>query len=208
MKYILSAVVFFFATGVFAQQLEFKHFSWQDIMEKRMGLWCRKSNTDCGVFIRDTPDLKTIKWNKWGVEIFRRNKDGVYELVPSNAMDKDEKIALEIESEYGQLEYTFKNPYVKLNPYTRAPLSALIKFPTEQPAEVTLTIFGIKPAEDIVHTFKGFKTQHEIPVIGLYANHQNQIKLTARYQTGKTEETNISIQTGRISNEMLYQILS
>jgi len=90
--------------------------------------------------------------------------------------------------------YTFQNPYVKLNPYLIAPLSALIMFKTEQELQVTITVKGKEAAGDISHAFPASKV-HQIPVYGLYGDYHNTIIL--RLETG--EENVIEIRTEPLS---------
>ena len=79
-------------------------------------------------------------------------------------------------AEYQQGQYSFNVPYVKLNPYIIAPLTALVMFKTEEPAAVTITVKGKEKAGDIVFQ-TGAATEHVIPVYGLYAGYDNTIEL-------------------------------
>jgi arylsulfate sulfotransferase len=79
-------------------------------------------------------------------------------------------------AEYQQGEYTFANPYVKLNPYLIAPLTALVMFKTAEPVAVTVTVKGKEQAGDISFSYPE-ATEHNIPVYGLYADYANQVEL-------------------------------
>ncbi|MEG6616726.1 aryl-sulfate sulfotransferase [Peptococcaceae bacterium 1198_IL3148] len=79
-------------------------------------------------------------------------------------------------AEYQQGEHTFANPYVKLNPYLIAPLTALIMFKTAEPVGVTVIVNGKEPAGDIRFSFSP-ATEHTIPVYGLYADYANKVEL-------------------------------
>ena len=93
-------------------------------------------------------------------------------------------------AEYRQGEYTINNPYVKLNPYLIAPLTALVMFKTEEPAAVSVTVKGKEKAGDISFDFPE-AVEHVIPVYGLYADYANQVELTL----SSGESNVITIQT-------------
>jgi len=80
-------------------------------------------------------------------------------------------------SEYEQGKYTFEKPYVKLNPYLIAPLTALVMFKTDEPTIVAITVKGKEKAGDISFKYSE-ATEHIIPVYGLYAGFNNQVELT------------------------------
>ncbi|AQS60175.1 aryl-sulfate sulfotransferase [Desulforamulus ferrireducens] len=93
-------------------------------------------------------------------------------------------------AEYRAKEHSFANPYVKLNPYLIAPLTALIMFTTPEPAKVTVTVKGKESAGDISFQFAA-ATEHMIPVYGLYADYDNTVELTL----GSGEKTVVKIKT-------------
>lgn len=109
-----------------------------------------------------------------------------------------------IENEYGILEYSFLNPYVKLNPFGLNSLAALVKFPTQEKAQITLTVKGKDGAPDITHTFKEFSKEHEIPVLGLYPNHDNKVILTASDKNGQKQTNEIIIKTPKSNKRALF----
>lgn len=73
--------------------------------------------------------------------------------------------------------YTLSNPYVKVNPYGIAPLTALVMFKTTEEVEATVTVKGKEEAGNISHTFAK-NTEHQLPVLGLYPNDTNQVVIT------------------------------
>ncbi len=95
-------------------------------------------------------------------------------------------------------DYTFEDPYVILNPYGNAPLSALIAFDTDDAQSVTLTIQGKDEQTTFTHDFEP-TTSHLIPVYGLYADTLNQVTLTL---DGKETRT-IEIQTYSLPDDFL-----
>jgi hypothetical protein len=89
----------------------------------------------------------------------------------------DVKSELEIEKEYNERTYNFEDPYIKLNPYNRTPLSGVVKFEGEPEANfVTVNIIGKKSLTPFSYTLPNFK--NEIPIIGLYPREENTITLT------------------------------
>ncbi|AET70362.1 Arylsulfotransferase (ASST) [Desulfosporosinus orientis DSM 765] len=93
-------------------------------------------------------------------------------------------------AEYHKGKYTFDNPYVKLNPYLVAPLTALVMFKTAEPTSVAVTVKGKEKAGDISFKFPE-ATEHMIPIYGLYADYANQVELVL----GNGEKNLLIIQT-------------
>ncbi len=79
-------------------------------------------------------------------------------------------------AEFAAGEYTLENPLIKINPYFISPLTALILFRTEKKTAVTITVKGKSADGNITHTFAP-ATEHIIPVLGLYADHENQVEI-------------------------------
>ncbi|MFR2300708.1 MAG: aryl-sulfate sulfotransferase N-terminal domain-containing protein, partial [Clostridium paraputrificum] len=64
-------------------------------------------------------------------------------------LKKQNEIIKGIESRYAEENYTESNPLIVLNPFDTCPLSALMKFQTEEECSVTIFI-----EEDIEKEFK------------------------------------------------------
>ncbi|WP_422353848.1 aryl-sulfate sulfotransferase [Roseivirga pacifica] len=79
-----------------------------------------------------------------------------------------------------------------LNPYERSPLGALASFTTTEPVAVSLEIAG-----DIAisKTFDTYNTIHSVPILGLYPNKLNSVKLTLTTEGGTSVSKDLSIQT-------------
>ena len=96
-------------------------------------------------------------------------------------------------------KYTFKNPYTKLNPYKTSPLTALIDFKTAQPTKVSYIVkgkqnkFSIKNQEN-----GGYKTQHQLPIVGLYPNFKNQVKVNLEDQNGHIQSKTFYFKTKKL----------
>lgn len=104
---------------------------------------------------------------------------------------------------YEDIDYSFDEPFVRLNPYGRNELAALIKFPTQKKAEISLKIAGRDEAKAVETHFKGFQTEHVIPVLGLYPDYKNHITITAHYEDGQKEEKTVIIPTAKINKRTL-----
>lgn len=96
-------------------------------------------------------------------------------------------------------KYTFNNPYVKINPYGSSPLSALVTFTTSDPVKVNYTVVGKTDRTSITNTVKGgYTTSHQVPVVGLYADTNNTVKITQTTKNGKTTTKTLKMQTGSL----------
>lgn len=115
----------------------------------------------------------------------------VIENTLSTQKERDEEIL----SYYVLNEYSLTNPFVVLNPYKNAPLSALILFETESPAIVSIQVEGKTEHSHIFHTFETENTHHQIPIVGLYPDYENQVHVTISYADGKEEMSTMTIET-------------
>ncbi|MFR0582642.1 aryl-sulfate sulfotransferase [Limosilactobacillus mucosae] len=97
---------------------------------------------------------------------------------------------------------TLDNAYVKVNPYGTSPLTALMIFKTDQAAKVTYTVVGKTDNTSITNTVKGYKTTHQVPIVGLYANYSNQVQVTLTYKDGMTEQKTFTIKTGKLPKNL------
>jgi len=80
---------------------------------------------------------------------------------------------------------------VTLNPSGVAPLTALIQIETEEPVRVRLRVPGKNgSASDVIQDFDQVDTTLEIPVLGLYANFENEVELTFFDNSGTDLGTN------------------
>ncbi|MDE6735327.1 MAG: aryl-sulfate sulfotransferase [Desulfovibrio sp.] len=81
--------------------------------------------------------------------------------------------------------FTLEKPYVKLNPYLIAPLTALVHFRTEKDAAPTVLVRGKEQAGDMSMTFPAGK-EHYLPVLGLYPGQDNTVEITLDDGSKKT----------------------
>ncbi len=94
-------------------------------------------------------------------------------------------------------QYTLDAPYVKVNPYLIAPLTALVHFKTQETVEASVLIKGKEKAGDLNFTFpKG--TEHYLPIFGLYPGCDNQVEISLSNGTKKE----LSIQTDKAPDSL------
>ncbi len=98
-----------------------------------------------------------------------------YETV-THILDEQHQKELAIQSEYQESNYTLTEPFVRLNPYGIAPLTALIMFHTESSVSVCVTIKGRATAGDFTAEFPE-TTEHYLPIYGLYADYENTVEI-------------------------------
>lgn len=133
-------------------------------------------------------------------DIINRNFQGIdYKKMSSFGefylMDKNTSI--ELEKQYRSRYYKFDDPFVKLNPYGRTPLSAIIKIENEYAGkDVNVTIEGRENSRDYTYKTK-VEENGEITIVGLYPKTKNKITYTI---DGKSNS--VEIETGIINDAL------
>ncbi len=94
-------------------------------------------------------------------------------------------------------EWTLENPYIKVNPYIIAPLTALVHFKTAQEESVKICVKGKNNATDFNFSFPKAK-EHFIPVYGLYGGQATDVVLTLSNGSSKT----LSITTDKVAENV------
>ncbi len=102
---------------------------------------------------------------------------------------------LDILADYAKGSYTLQAPYIIQDPYQANPLSALILFETNKPAQATVTVIGKDQYSTFSYTYSDFSTHHEVAVLGLYPDKKNQVTLAVTYQDGQRESSQQVLQT-------------
>ena len=116
----------------------------------------------------------------------------------------DRKNEMEIEKEFSEKDYTFENPYIKLNPYNRTPLGALINFKSDYSENpVRIIVKGVDGSKDFMYTINKIG-EKGIPIINLYPNTDNKvnIKILSKDRTKIIKEKNISIKTENLDDRL------
>ena len=117
------------------------------------------------------------------------NKAALLAIYEHN-IDLQKKAEQRILAEYAEGTYTMEQPYIRLNPYLIAPLTALILFETENETSVQVTVKGIDAGSNIVLQFPKEK-QHVLEIVGLYGGRENELTIVT--EDGK--ETTVSVTT-------------
>lgn len=113
----------------------------------------------------------------------------------------DKNSDIELEKQYREKYYTFETPFIKLNPYGRTPLSAIVKIENEAVGkDITITIEGKENSPDYTYKTK-VKASGEIPIIGLYPKAVNKVSLKMN-NNGMLKTKNIVIETSLIDDSL------
>lgn len=104
-------------------------------------------------------------------------------------MDRQQMIKETLLEVYSQKNYTIKMPFFSLDPYKVCPLSGLIMFFLEQPATLEVDVYGQ------VRTYELEKGHHEVPVLGLMPNRDNEIVLRMTYKDGTHSKSRLYVKT-------------
>lgn len=115
------------------------------------------------------------------------------EVVRNDILTKQQDISEALVTLAGKDAYDLENPYVAVDPYDIAPLSAVAVFTTEQPASIAVSVAGFNGAEPVTNTFTTVSTEHYVPIYGLYEDTATEVILTAYYQNGTTESSSITV---------------
>lgn len=95
-------------------------------------------------------------------------------------------------------EYDEDNIYIEKDPYDANPLSALLLFQTDQAMKVELEVTGKDEETAIKNSFDDYTTEHIIPVLGLYADTENEVSVTLTDEAGNQVEKTVTIKTGTL----------
>ena len=148
----------------------------------------------------DGSETKTIKSNvESGKNISVSEGIQQTQSLEEQTVQIDEMIQAELEN--GQ--YSFEEPLVIQNPYQNSPLTAVAVFNTEEESQIKVTVKGKTQENDITDTLDATK-QHIIPIIGLYADMENNVLLEELDKDGKVIRTsNLKIQTDSLPDAFI-----
>lgn len=142
-----------------------------------------------------SPELKSIiNKNINDVEYKKMASYGEFYLLDKNN-------SIELEKQYRSNNYTFDSPFVKLNPYGRTPLSAIVKVENEFIGkEVIVTVEGRENSQN--YTYKtNIKENGEIEIIGLYPKAKNNVTIKLNDENIKKIKS-VEIETGIINDAL------
>ncbi|MGI6754964.1 MAG: aryl-sulfate sulfotransferase [Atopobiaceae bacterium] len=114
-----------------------------------------------------------------------------------NLIAAQKSIDTYLRESYASDKRTIDDPKVFLNPYRRAPLTALVMFESDSESEVSVVIKGKTSDCDVSYTVTGASTHHEVPIYGLYPDTENSVEISC---DGKT--STIHIKTDPLPSEI------
>lgn len=112
------------------------------------------------------------------------------------------KIDKDIQTKAASGTYTFEKPYILVNPYKYAPLTAVVAFKTDKEYSVEYTVKGDTSKCDVSGSTDA-STVHAVPIIGLYQNRVNNVTIKLL-----DNGTVISEQTLKIKTETIPSYVS
>lgn len=176
--------------------LDEKYFSQELDYETMKDIYAVSSD----IYTLGNMNLKIKDFFRVNLENFDYNKIANY----GGLYLSDRKNEMDIEKEFSEKDYTFENPYIKLNPYNRTPLGALINFKSgysENP--VRIIVKGVDGSRDFMYTINKMG-EKGIPVINLYPNTDNKvnIKILSKDRTKIIKEKDISIKTENLDDRL------
>lgn len=118
-------------------------------------------------------------------------------------INDQEQIDEALLSAYVEGTYSFEKPFIKVDPYDAAPLTALTMFETDEPVQITVTVGGKESQQPIEKTWEAYEVHHEIPILGLYPATENKVTLEATNEVGETDTTELSISTEPLPDDFL-----
>lgn len=139
-----------------------------------------------------------IKNNKVALTTAQIKKNLDTQIITTR-QDKQKSLTAKYKAAAENSKYTLDSPYVKVNPYGASPLSALVTFKTADAVKVTYTVVGKSDQTSITNTVNGGYTQtHQVPVVGLYADYTNTVKITTTTKTGTTKTNTLKLTTSAL----------
>lgn len=139
-------------------------------------------------------DLQVIKITK--------SNDETNINITENIMEQQWEIEKQLLADYNQSTYDLQNPYVILDPYNWAPLSALALFESDKPARVSVEVLGKDVYSTITHDFDEYNAFHQVPILGLYPDYTNTVTVTLTYEDGVVESSSFDV----VTEPLVYDI--
>ncbi len=107
---------------------------------------------------------------------------------------------------YESGEYSIDNPYTVIDPFAMNQLSGYIAIPIDGKASYEYTVTGKTEDADFTITSDVMqKNNLVVPVVGLYADYDNEVNLTINYKNGDSETTTVKMTTEALDSEEWFQ---
>ena len=136
--------------------------------------------------------------------------DEITPLLVKRSMEKlqgqartDEALAQELE----RGGYTLEAPFVQLDPYHIAPLSAMALFQTDEETRITVRIPGDTPNAEVRYTLQEYGTSHRVPICGLYPDRENRVEITAETRSGESRTAVAAVETEPLTEDLQRIVL-
>ena len=110
----------------------------------------------------------------------------------------DDKRKKNIEKEFKKLDYSFTDPFIVINPYKRAPLSALVKFYTDEKVRLTFQIIKPDGEKEFILRSSKYTKNHEYILKFLFANKENNIIMISEDKSNNKKENIIKVKTNKL----------
>ena len=120
-------------------------------------------------------------------------------------VDSSKKIDRDIQNKASSGSYSFARPYIKVNPYRYAPLTAVVAFKTDKAYSVEYTVKGDTEICNVSGNTDA-ATVHAVPIIGLYANRTNNVTIKLLDNGTVVSEQTLKIKTGNIPSGVSNQV--
>jgi arylsulfate sulfotransferase len=117
------------------------------------------------------------------------------EIKRFDRLEQQFEIEKTISQEYESMAYTPDNPLIIVDPYEMNPLSALLIFKMETDGIASLEVEGKTSHSHLQYTVKNKAPRYEIPILGLYPDMDNHVKLSISYGDGVVEHYAYIIKT-------------
>ncbi len=126
-----------------------------------------------------------------------RRQDPIHEIYADliEKIEKQAEIDTLLLAELNSNAYTLENPFVFVDPYGESPLTALVLFKTDTPTHISVHVQGDFANDSIDFEFSEYRTEHIIPIYGLYPNRVNHVTLIAKNQNGEEANIELAIET-------------
>lgn len=128
----------------------------------------------------------------WGI---LAEEEAMVVPISPHLMDSQWEIERLILEQYRRELYDLESPLVVVDPYGWSPLTALVLFESPEKAKVSISVLGREGAVSLSHDYENLNTFHQIPVVGLYGDYDNQVEMTLTYEDGRQERNLLTIPT-------------
>ncbi len=135
-------------------------------------------------------------------------KNEIEKVISDDILEYQAKISKNIVRDYSEGDYTLLNPFTIIDPYSIAPLSAVTLFETKEPAYITLEVSGLNGGETLTKIFEEIKTEHQIPIYGLYEEKFTKVTLTANYVNGTSESKVLELSGNKLPETFIQSTVT